>query len=155
MYKDRDYDRGRNHKDRKPPDNRRPRPENRLTVDFWRKIKKVAYSERSIGRFFLKLSIEISRPVFVDGSEGFYQLSTILKINDHYIRISPVILVEIMDILADKREQILEAVKHVRDENEKIRESRRETEEKAQARTGPRKYQRTKNNGHNEEDYED
>lgn len=122
--------------------------DNKPQVDFWKKIKKVAYSEREIGRFYLKFSMEISRPVFMDGSEGFFQLSTMIKINDHYIRLSPSVLIELMDILSEKREHILEAINDVREQNEIIRESQKETEQKAREKIESGRYRRSRSHGH-------
>lgn len=56
-----------------------------------------------------------------DGTEGFYKLSTIIKSNDHFLRLTPMEIIELMDILAYNREKVLEAANYVREENDKIR----------------------------------
>jgi hypothetical protein len=95
-------------------------------VDIWKKPKKVLYTERALGKTFLQVSIEIKQPVLTDGREGFFQLSTQIKSNDHYIRLTPTAIIELMDILANNREKILDAVAYVREENEIMRESEQE-----------------------------
>ena len=92
-------------------------------IDIWKKPRKVIYSERELGKNFLQVSIEINQPVMDNGRDGFYQLSTRINVNNHYIRVPPQALIELMDVLQINRDKILDAAKHVRDENDIIRES--------------------------------
>jgi len=146
MYNDHDYRRNNqrgNYRERP-----RPRRENRPRIDYWKKIKKIAYTEKDMGRHFIKLSIEVSRPVFIDEKEGFFQLGTMLQVNEHYLRIPPKILVEIMGLLGENKEAIMEAVDYVNEQNDIVRdeqEARRKSQEEDDHQ--PRKYRRQRSRG--------
>ena len=90
-------------------------------IDIWKQPKKVLYAERELGKNFLQVSIEINQPILSDGRDGFYQMSTSIKFNNHYIRLSPVAIIELMDILEYNRDKIIDAATHVREQNDIIR----------------------------------
>ena len=99
--------------------NRRSRPSrDRRQIDRWEKIRTVVDERSDRGNLPLKFNISIERPIFTNGDVGYLRVNAIITVGSYYVRLATRALIDLLDILAEHRGKILDAVDEVRDRND-------------------------------------
>lgn len=89
-------------------------------IDYWEDIRAVLERERDVGRKHLSFTIDMQRPVFMDGTMGYYRLNTFIKIDRNYLQLSTSALSALANYFYYNRERIVSAIEEVRNRNGKI-----------------------------------
>jgi hypothetical protein len=97
-------------------------------IDYWEDIKNILDRDRDVGRRHLSFRIGMQRPVFVDGTMGYYRLNTFIDIDGRYIQLSTSALAAMANYFHYNRDRILNAIDEVRNMNARIDKATEERE---------------------------
>jgi hypothetical protein len=106
----------------------RERTHQHQPIDYWEDIKNILDRDRDVGRRHLSFRIGMQRPVFVDGTMGYYRLNTFIDIDGRYIQLSTSALAAMANYFHYNRNRILNAIDEVRNMNARIDKATEERE---------------------------
>jgi hypothetical protein len=147
----RNFDRG----SRREPGRGRERPHEHQPIDYWEDIKNVLERDRDVGRRHLYFKIDMQRPVFVDGSMGYYRLNTFIEIDRKYLQLSTSALAAMANYFHYNRDRILNAIDEVRNMNAKIDKAAEDRATRHDEYRGPDRFEGLDNENGHPEDYEE
>lgn len=91
-------------------------------IDHWITLKRIANVTNRESKLPLKLSIIIEQPEFANGEKGFCRINMTIGVGDYYVRLATKATITLLDLLAEHRSAILQAVDEVYDINSKIKD---------------------------------
>jgi len=98
-------------------------------VKKWRKVRKILDIKEAYGRHTLGLLVDVMQPEFDNGSLGNKNVSAIIKLNEHYLRLSTKAFCHLLLILKDHTDDLLDAIDSVEAENMQKKYERKSEED--------------------------
>lgn len=101
---------------------RRPRSTTEFKeIDHWMQIRNIVDRARESGKSYVELCIDMERPEFKDGTQGYYRINTLIQVDERFsLRLSTSALGVLRRFFHEHDEDILDAVAEVRRKNARI-----------------------------------
>jgi hypothetical protein len=91
-------------------------------IDHWVTLKRIVDVTNREGKLPLKLNVIIERPEFTNGERGFGRVSMTIGVGNYYVRLATKATITLLDLLAEHRGAILDAVDEVHGLNQQVKE---------------------------------
>jgi len=99
-------------------------------IDHWVTHQRVVNVINNDGKLPLKLGVIIEHPEFTNGERGFSRVSMTIGVGNYYVRLATKATITLLDLLAEHRGSILDAVDKVYELNHEMKKEQEQQQDK-------------------------